>query len=58
MDIEAVKVSSKIGKMLKKPVPEVVFDLYGTLPYIRVFGEEWTKRKAQFLATAFLDKNR
>ena len=28
MDIEAVKVSSKIGKMLKKPVPEVVLDLY------------------------------
>ena len=28
VDIEAVKVSSKIGKMLKKPVPEVVLDLY------------------------------
>ena len=27
VDIEAVKVSSKIGKMLKKPVPEVVLDL-------------------------------
>ena len=28
VEIEAVKVSSKIGKMLKKPVPEVVLDLY------------------------------
>ena len=27
VEIEAVKVSSKIGKMLKKPVPEVVLDL-------------------------------
>ena len=26
--IEALKVSSKIGKMLKKPVSEVVLDLY------------------------------
>ena len=28
MEIKAVKVSSKIGKMFKKPVPEVVLDLY------------------------------
>lgn len=28
MEIEALKVSSKIGKMLKKPVSEVVLDLY------------------------------
>ena len=27
VEIKGVKVSSKIGKMLKKPVPEVVLDL-------------------------------
>jgi hypothetical protein len=28
VEIEEVKVSSKIGEMFKKPVPEVVLDLY------------------------------
>ena len=28
IEIKAVKVSSKIGKMLKMPIPEVVLDLY------------------------------
>ncbi len=52
MDIEAVKVSYKIGKMLKKLVPEVVFDLYHVNIIIHnsvpVTLAEFSKKVAEF----------
>ena len=39
MEIKTVKVSSEIGKKFKKPVPEMVLDLYHSSPHACVCGK-------------------